>query len=119
VAEVTLPTWWTHTIVRIRPGATTDRYATTVPDWSAATELNIDGCFVSPLEGTDLPGTLADRDGLIRRRTARTPPGADIRPGDRIRWDGGLWSVVGDPLPCHSPTGGVDHTTIRLHLVEG
>lgn len=116
----TLPSWFRDEIVVLRPGTRTDRYGDTDIDWSTATETTVPRCKVNPVAGgPEDQGRLDDREALTRRWALAAPPTADILATDRIRWDGRLYEVEGEPLRWRSPLGTVDHLYVQLVLVEG
>ena len=91
-----LPSFCTQEIVRIRPG-TKDLRGSTVPDWSAqaVTELTIKGCSVQPL------ATSLSQDGRVlgvsEQLTAYLPEGSDVKAGDRIKFNGEVYTINGEP----------------------
>ena len=47
------------------------------------------------------------------------PPNADLKRGDRVEYDGELWSVDGCVMSWPSPTGRVAHKVATIRLYEG
>lgn len=90
-----LPTFCTQTITRIRTTETKDERGSAVPDWSKATELDITGCSVQPAS------TTLSQDGRVlgisESLTAYLPDGADVMAGDRIRYNGEVYTIDGEP----------------------
>ena len=110
-----LISFWRQSIVRIRPGTKTER-GSTVPDWSKATELTIDGCSVQPAS-TSLSQdgrVLGVQDGL----TVYAPAGVDIQAGDRIRYAGNIFTINGDPLIWPGAVR-LDHIQLNLQRWRG
>lgn len=110
-----LISFWRQSIVRIRPGTKTER-GSTVPDWSKATELTIDGCSVQPAS-TSLSQdgrVLGVQDGL----TVYAPAGVDIQAGDRIRYAGNIYTINGDPLIWPGAVR-LDHIQLNLQRWRG
>ena len=111
-----LPTWCTQTVTRIRPGTKTLR-GSDVPDWDNADFLDIGGCSVQPAS------TSLSEDGRILGITdgwtAYLPPGVDVRAGDRIRFDGNLYEINGEPRVWQSPTGHNNHIMLNLRRFAG
>lgn len=108
-----LPTFWKHTVTRVRPGTTTER-GSGVPDWEHATLLEISGCHVQPA-ATSLSQdgrVLGISDGL----TCYMPANADVLAGDKIIFNGRAYAINGDPRDWPSASGGLDH--IQLNLVR-
>ena len=87
--------FWRQTITRIRPTTKTER-GSTVPDWDNANELEIQECSVQPAS-TSLSQdgrVMGVQDGL----TIYAPVDADVQAGDRIRYNGSVYTINGDPL---------------------
>ena len=108
--------FWRQSITRIRPGTKTER-GSAVPDWKNTDRLTINGCSVQPA-GTSLSQdgrVLGVTDGL----TAYLPSDADVRGGDRIEYNGNIYSINGDPLIWPSATGGLDHIILNLTRWRG
>ena len=106
-----LPTWAADSVTIRRPGTTTSR-GSTVPDWTKVTDTVITGCSIQPA-GTSLSQDgriLGVTDGL----TAYLPPGTDVKEGDRILWNGEIYTINGAPRAWPSPTGRVSHILLNL-----
>lgn len=87
--------FWRQTITRLRPGTKTER-GSTIYDWNNPDELDIPECSVQP-SSTSLSQdgrVLGVTDGL----TVYAPEGADVQAGDRIRYNGNVYAINGDPL---------------------
>ena len=91
-----LPSFCTQEVTRIRPG-TKELRGSTVPDWSAdaVSELTIKGCSVQP------GATTLSQDGRVlgisEQFTAYLPESSDVQAGDRIRFDGEVYTIDGEP----------------------
>ena len=89
-----LPSFCKQEITRIRPGEKESR-GSTIPDWSKATELVIKGCSVQPAT------TSLSQDGRVlgiaEGWTAYLPEGSDVKAGDRIRFEGEIYTISGEP----------------------
>jgi hypothetical protein len=77
----------------------------------------ITGCYVQPRG-------VSDEDNDLRTTTVTgwlvfVPPGADIRPGDRVRWHGDDYEVEGDPAVWSPPVGPEHHLEVVLKRVKG
>lgn len=111
-----LPSWSNDTVTRIRAGTIVER-GTVYPDWDHATELDIDGCSMQP------SGTSLSQDGRIQGitdgYTCYLPPGSDVLAGDRIRYNGNVYTINGEPRIWHSPTGLVSNIVLNLERWEG
>jgi len=105
-----------QTVTRIRPGTKKER-GSDVPDWDSASELDIAGCSVQPA------GTSLSQDGRILGvtdgYTVYMPPSADVKAGDRIRYDGDLYTISGDPRRWKSATGRLDHIMLSIERWRG
>jgi hypothetical protein len=110
-----LPSFAQQTITRIRPGIKTVR-GSDLPDWDHASELVISGCSVQPA-ATDLSQdgrVLGILDGL----TCYIPAGSDVREGDRIRFDGNVYTIDGVPRAWPS-AGNLAHIQINIQRWSG
>lgn len=111
-----LPSWANDTITRIRPG-TIERRGSIEPDWTKATEENISGCSMQPAS------TSLSQDGRVLGTsdgyTCFLPPGADVAPGDKIRYNGYEYQLIGEPRIWNSPTGRVSSTQVQLERWSG
>lgn len=111
-----LPSWAKDTVTRLRPGITTQR-GSQIPDWTKANELQITGCSMQPA------GTSLTQDGRIQGTsdgyTCFLPPGADVQAGDRIRFNGNVYTIMGEPRAWTSPTGLVSSTQLQLERWYG
>lgn len=109
-----LPTWASQEITRIRPGTKTLR-GSTVFDWSTdkVSELTIKGCSVQPAStGLSQDGRVL---GINEGWTAYIPEGSDVQAGDRIRFNGDIYEINGEPKAW---TGAFTRSNIQLNLVR-
>ena len=87
--------FWTQTITRIRAATTVSR-GSTIYDWSKTNELEIRECSVQP------SSTSLSQDGRVQGitdgLTVYAPVDADVVAGDRIRFNGAVYTINGDPL---------------------
>lgn len=107
--------FFTDSVTRLRP-VYRDVRGSRVPDWSNPDRLTISGCSVQQ-SGTNLDqqGRFAVMDGL----TLYAPAGADILAGDRIGYQGDVFTIDGDPREWKSPTGRVSTVQCPLKRWEG
>ena len=110
-----LPSFCKDTVTRIRP-ATTESRGSVIPDWTNATEKDIEGCSMQPAS------TSLTQDGrvlgLLDEYTLFTPPDADIQAGDRIKYNGQVYQIDGD-VRIQSAALRLDHIEIRLRRFSG
>lgn len=89
-----LPTFCRQEVVRLRPGVRTLR-GSEVPDWSSPSRLVIKGCSVQPA------ATTLSQDGRVlgisEGLTAYLPEGSDVKAGDRIEFEGNVYTINGEP----------------------
>jgi hypothetical protein len=111
-----LPSWSNDTVTRIRAGIIVER-GTVYPDWDNPDELDISGCSMQPA------GTSLSQDGRIQGitdgYTCYMPPGSDVIAGDRIRFNGQDYQVIGEPRAWTSPTGRVSSLQAQLERWSG
>ena len=109
-----LPSFCNQEITRIRPGTKTLR-GSTVPDWSESevTRLVIKGCSVQP------SATSLSQDGRVlgisEGLTAYLPEGSDVKAGDRIEFDGNVYTINGEPKAWTAP---FTRSNIQLNLTR-
>lgn len=109
-----LPFWHT-TITRIRPATKLER-GSTVFDWENASRLDIGECLVQP-STTSLSQdgrVLSVQDGL----TVCAPVDADIMAGDRIEYQGDVYTINGDPMRWVG-VGRLEHMQLNLQRWRG
>lgn len=90
---------FTDTVVRLRPGSTTDRYNNAIEDWDAASSLVISGVSVQP--ATQVETADGTRDTVNTSWVLRNPIDAgdlDITTTDRITYAGMTLEVDGEVL---------------------
>lgn len=105
-----LPSLAKQTVTRIRP-TFKDVRGSRVPDWSDPDRKVISGCSVQPAS-TDLAQdgrVLGILDGI----TCYMPPNADVLEGDRIEFEGILYTIDGTPRVWQGP-GNLSHILLRL-----
>lgn len=111
-----LPSFAAETVTRLRPTETTIR-GSTVLDWSKPDELNIGGCLMQPGSTTlSMDGRVL---GISDGYTCFFPPGSDVQAGDRIRYGGATYTIMGDVRPWKSPTGLVSNLQAQLERWSG
>lgn len=111
-----LPSWANDTVTRIRAG-TIERRGSVEQDWTNVSELDISGCSMQPAS------TSLSQDGRVLGIsdgfTCYLPPGADVAAGDRIRYGGKVYTIMGEPRLWASPTGRVTHIQAALERWAG
>jgi len=109
-----LPSFCNQEITRIRPGEKESR-GSTIPDWSPdkVDELKITGCSVQPAT------TSLSQDGRVlgisEAWTAYLPEGSDVKAGDRIKFDGDIYTINGEPKKW---TAAARLSNIQLNLIR-
>lgn len=95
-----LPSFCTQEVTRLRPGIKTVR-GSEIPDWENASELVIKGCSVQPAT------TSLSQDGRVlginEQWTAFLPEGSDVKAGDRILFEGQVYTINGEPKEWTAP----------------
>lgn len=110
-----LPSFCNDTVVRIRP-ATKDSRGSTILDWDNATELNITGCSMQP--ATTSLSTDGRVLGIRDEYSLFAPADADIKKGDKIRFNGQEFIVQGD-VRVQPAAFRLDHKEITLRSYSG
>ena len=107
--------FWTQSIVRLRPGTRTER-GSEIYDWSDPDRLTINGCSVQP------SSTSLSQDGRVEGvtdgLTVYGPVDADVRAGDRIEFAGAVYTILGDPLVWPG-VGRLAHIQLNLQRWRG
>ena len=107
-----LPTFATQEVTRLRPGVTTSR-GSEIFDWSNPSRLVISGCSVQPA------ATSLSQDGRVlgisESWTAYLPEGSDVQAGDRIEFDGQVFTINGEPKKW---TGALNLSNVQLNLTR-
>lgn len=104
-----------RTATVITPRATTDDRGDEVTTWVAATEQTVKCWIGRKSEGESFtPG----RDALAEQVAARMPAGTVIDGRCRVRIDGELYEVDGEPNRAWTPRG-EHHVRVPLRRVAG
>lgn len=108
--------FWNDTVTRLRPGTTTER-GSTIQDWSEPSQLIIQHCSVQPAStGLSQDGRVL---GISEGLTAYLPSGSDVKAGDRIQFNGDVYTINGEPKEWRSPTGAVSNIQLNLMRWSG
>ena len=110
-----LPSFCNDTVVRIRP-AEKDSRGSTILDWDNAIELNITGCSMQP--ATTSLSTDGRVLGIRDEYSLFAPADADIKKGDKIRYNGKEFIVQGD-VRVQPAAFRLDHKEITLRSYSG
>ena len=111
-----IPRWCNDTIIRIRPGTKVSR-GSTIPDWENTDTLEICDCSVQPAStGLSQDGRVL---GISEGLTVYLPPESDVQAGDRIEYDGDVYTINGKPKLWHSATGRVSHMQLNVERWQG
>ena len=107
-----LPTFANQVIYRVRPTYKESR-GSMIPDWDKADRLEITGCSVQP------SSTSLSQDGRVlginNSWTAYLPEGSDVQAGDRIEFDGQVFTINGEPKKW---TGALNLSNVQLNLTR-
>jgi len=105
-----LPSFCKQSVIRLRPTTRTVR-GSEIFDWSDTDELTIRGCSVQPAASTMTEDgrELGVSDGL----TIYMPPSADVKAGDRIRFEGADYEIQGEPRIWPS-VGNLAHKQVNV-----
>jgi len=107
-----LPSFCTDEVIRIRPGTKTER-GSTIFDWSNPDRLVIEGCSVQPA------ATTLSQDGRVlgisESMTAYLPDDSDVKAGDRIEYDGNVYTITGEPKIWKGP---LNMSNMQLNLTK-
>lgn len=85
-------------------------------DWVNAPEVDIHGCVIYPGATDEL--TVGRNTALIQW-TVIAPADADIRATDRIKVDGKIYEIDGEPGRWRSASGTLDSLVLLLRKWEG
>lgn len=104
-----------HTVEVINPGTKPTDYGTgTQDDWDAATTVPVNGCSVQPFAA---PAYTVDRKNITTRWTVWMPAGSPVSGRSRVRYDGEVYEVDGDPQRWGFPPA--DHVVVNLRRSQG
>lgn len=107
-----LPSFCTDEVIRIRPGTKTER-GSTIFDWNNTDRLVIEGCSVQPA------ATTLSQDGRVlgisESMTAYLPDDSDVKAGDRIEYDGNVYTITGEPKIWKGP---LNMSNMQLNLTK-
>lgn len=107
-----LPSFCNDEIVRLRPGTKVER-GSTIFDWNNPDRLLIEGCSVQPT------ATTLSQDGRVlgtsESMTAYLPEDSDVIAGDRIEYDGKVYTIIGEPKIWKGP---LNMSNMQLNLTK-
>ena len=110
-----LPSFCTEDVIRIRPGTKEER-GSAIPDWSNPDRLLIEGCSVQPA------ATSLSQDGRVlgisEGLTAYLPEDSDVEAGDRIEYNGNVYTITGEPKIWKAPMN-LSNMQLNLMLWRG
>jgi hypothetical protein len=108
-----------ESVAVLTAGTVTDPYSgETMPDWSTATEVTIDGVAVEPRPSQE-PVQDA-RNAVVSGYTLYLPAGAQIDAQARVRVRGEVYEVLGDPAAWRNPfTGWEPGVVMQVGRTEG
>lgn len=103
-----------HTVTIVHPGTTESRYGDTVDDWSTATEVDEPGWVQQRSTSDERPG----RTAVITEWKCFLESTSAVTSRSRLRWEGRLFEVDGDPYVTSTPAG-AHHVEVKLRTVDG
>lgn len=110
-----LPSFCNDEVIRIRPGIKEER-GSQIPDWTKADRLLIEGCSVQPAT------TSLSQDGRVlgisEGLTAYLPEDSDVEAGDRIEYNGKVYTITGEPKIWNAPLN-LSNMQLNLMLWRG
>jgi hypothetical protein len=84
-------TFGDHVVTVLRASAGSDNpYGNQDRDWTTATETQVTGCSVQPVQGDEVT---VGRDTVVSRWRLYAPDGTDILASDRVRFEGDVYEV--------------------------
>lgn len=112
-----LPSFCKDTVIRIRPTTTQSRGSTVLVYTETLTNtLMITGCSMQPAS------TSLSEDGRVLgisdTYTLFAPPDADIKTGDRIKFNDEVYTIQGD-VRIQPAAGRLEHIEITLRRYHG
>lgn len=98
----------------ITAGIRIDAYGDPQVDWTLATEITVPGwlAWLSSIEVLD------GRDATSTTLSLTIPAGTPITALDRVRIDGRLYEVNGEPMSAWTPRG-EHHVEVFLAVIDG
>lgn len=108
----------TDTVIVIRPGAPTrDSRGNVIP--GPPVETTVGWCAVLPPTGQTAPTTEITQSAqtVTVVRVLYAPMDTDLRPADKVRFNGQIYEVVGEPSPLNRTS--LAHIEANLKAVSG
>jgi hypothetical protein len=103
-------TFGDHVVTVLRaPEGSDNPYGNQDRDWDAATEIQVTGCSVQPVQGDEVT---VGRDTVVSRWRFYAPDGTDILASDRVRFEGDVYEVDGEVQRWDFPP--LSHVTALL-----
>lgn len=112
-----LPSWCGDTITVLRAPLVSQRGAK-VRDWANAETHDITGCSLQ-LASSATQDAYGRLESVATFGTILCPPGADVKAGDRVRFDGQTFEINGEPFAKRSPFGNCDHVRLTVTARRG
>lgn len=103
----------TVTVLRAAPGAVDD-YGNPVTHWESASQTNVSGCSMQPVEGDEFT---TGRDTVVSRWRLYAPVRAHLTATDRVRYAGDVYEVDGEVQRWDFPDA--PHLTALLRRSRG
>ena len=106
-----LPSWCSDIVTVLRAPMAPYR-GTYERDWSRAESHTVSGCSFQPISTSTDRNDPRNASSVTAQLFA--PPNSDIERGDRVQFDGLVFTVEGFALGWRSPFGGCDHMVCNL-----
>lgn len=111
---MSLTTLLVRNVTVITAGARTDAYGDSQSNWATATEVDTTGWMAQQSSIENREGRNATSSTLV----LTLPAGTAITARDRVRIDGIVYELIGEPMSAWTPAG-EHHIECYLGLVRG
>lgn len=112
---------WAKDIITVLHAPMIDERGTQIRDWDHAEKHVIIGCSVQPSTTSTAFDANPPRENQVYSQYIVYLPATAQYPvsGDRIEWNGDVFSIQGKPMIWNSPTGHLSHKVIYMKHFEG
>lgn len=98
----------------LSPGVRTDAFGDSQPTWDSPTEVDVEGWLSQEASIQNLDG----RRAASTTKGLTLPAGTPITFADRVRIDGIVYKLTGQPTSAWTPRG-EHHMEVQLEVVTG